>query len=272
MENVTKSKLNFIDKRIQGMKDTLGLMVSGWNITKSYVKENGGLLSLLTLAYRDLFVGRSLFEWVYLLALSSVPILIELFYNGGISDWVGLTGSLTGILCVILVAEGRASNYILGLINSLIYLVLTLQNGFYGEVLTTLYFTIMQPIGLLVWVHSTKEDKVEEQEFVAKKLNFFGWVKYLAITVAWWLAFGFIYQSIGSARPFRDSITDGTNGVGQLLMTGVYREQWVFWSATNIFSIYLWWGSSLQMQGMYWVFLLNSLVGWYRWSKQAKKA
>ena len=61
--------------------------------------------------------------------------------------------SLTGIICVIFVSEGRASNYLFGLINSVIYLILALQKGFYGEVLTTLYFTIMQPIGLLVWIY-----------------------------------------------------------------------------------------------------------------------
>ena len=70
--------------------------------------------------------------------------------------------------------------------------------------------------------------KKEQQEFVARKLDTVGWTKYLSISVLWWLAFGLIYQSIGANRPYRDSITDATNGVGQLLMTVVYREQWIF--------------------------------------------
>ena len=41
---------------------------------------------------------------------------------------------------------------------------------------------------------------------------------------------------------------------------------------TNVFSIYLWWGESLQIQGKYFIYLINSLVGWYQWSKAAKKA
>uniref|UniRef100_UPI0028D387A2 nicotinamide riboside transporter PnuC n=1 Tax=uncultured Streptococcus sp. TaxID=83427 RepID=UPI0028D387A2 len=61
------------------------------------------------------------------------------------------------------------------------------------------------------------------------------------------------------------------NGVGQILMTAVYREQWIFWAATNVFSIYLWWGESLQIQGKYLIYLINSLVGWYQWSKAAKQ-
>ena len=85
-----------------------------------------------------------------------------------------------------------------------------LQKGFYGEVLTTLYFTIMQPIGLLVWIYQAQFKK-EQQEFVARKLDAVGWIKYLSISILWWLTFGFIY-------------------------------------------------------------LINSLVGWYQWSKAAKKA
>jgi len=88
--------------------------------------------------------------------------------------------------------------------------VLALQKGFYGEVLTTLYFTIMQPIGLLVWIYQAQFKK-EQQEFVARKLDTVGWTKYLSFSILWWLTFGFIY-------------------------------------------------------------LINSLVGWYQWSKAAKKA
>ncbi len=52
--------------------------------------------------------------------------------------------------------------------------------------------------------------------------------------------YGLAYQSINSARPFRDSVTDATNGVGQFLMTRLTIMDFLI--ATNLFSIYLWWG------------------------------
>ncbi len=51
----------------------------------------------------------------------------------------------------------------------------------------------------------------------------------------------------------------------------IEREQWIFWIATNLFSIYLWWGENIHIQGMYWVYTLNSLVGWYQWTKAVRK-
>lgn len=172
-----------------------------------------------------------------------------------------------------MVAEGRASNYLFGAINSAIYLILAMNATFYGEVLTTVYFFVMQPIGLYAWLSNriNDQEKPEESHFEAKKLSVLDWLKYLALTAIIWIGMGLAYQSIHSARPFRDSVTDATNGVGQLLMTRLYREQWIFWIATNLFSIYLWWGENIHIQGMYWVYTLNSLVGWYQWTKAVRK-
>ena len=229
------------------------------------------LLELFEIVAKDLFYQRTLLGWIYLIGLSSIPILFEMSKSGPV-DWMGLWTSVTGVICVILVTEGRASNYIFGLINSIIYLLLALKSGFYGEVLTTLYFAVCQPVGLYIWLNNRiNEQKVssEKNQFKSKSLGIGGWIKYLALTVVIWLGMGFAYQSIGSQRPFRDSITDGTNGVGQLLMNGLYWEQWLFWIATNLFSIYLWWGNggNAQMVVMYLVYTLNSVVGWYHWKK-----
>lgn len=236
--------------------------------------KNYGLKDLLKLLWDDLFAGRSLAGWLYLIALSAVPFILEFSGPAKDHDWMGILASWTGIVCVILVAEGRASNYLFGAINSAIYLVLALDATFYGEVVTTLYFFIMQPIGLYIWLVDRLAQKTTDQQasqFEARKLDLKGWIKYLALTLAIWFLMGLAYTSIKSDRPFRDSITDGTNGVGQMLMNNLYREQWIFWIATNLFSIYLWWGSNSQIQGMYWVYTLNSVVGWYQWSKAVKE-
>lgn len=232
------------------------------------------LWELIVICWNDLFAKRSLFGWLYLIILSAIPAVFE-FTKSGPIDTLGLWTSITGIVCVILVTEGRASNYFFGLINAVVYLIMALQSGFYGEVITTLYFLISQPIGLYLWLSSfANHEEKHEETFQAKRLDFKGWIKYLSITAIMWLGMGFAYQSIGSNRPFRDSVTDGTNGVGQLLMNNLYAEQWIFWIATNIFSIYLWWGSggNLQIVVMYLVYTINSLYGWYKWNQSAKAA
>lgn len=180
--------------------------------------------------------------------------------------------SWTGIVCVILVTEGRASNYLFGAVHTAIYLLLSFKATFYGEMLTSAYFFIMQPIGLYNWLSNRINGQAHRKQtrFEARTLSAVDWFKYLALTSFIWISVGFAYQGVGSHRPFRDSMTDATNVVGQILMTNLYREQWIFWIATNIFSIYLWWQNNEHIQIMYWVYALNSAFGWYRWTAALK--
>lgn len=240
------------------------------------VARSLGFSGVLRAIWVDLFVGRSLFQWLYLLTLSSMPFILHIWSAS--EDWMGLFTSWTGIICVILVAEGRSSNYFFGFVSNLVYFVLSYQNMFYGEVMTAVFFIVMQPVGLYFWLSARVNGAAAEEEkteFEARKLTLWGWVKWLVFAVSVWGSFGLIYKSIGSARPFRDSITDGTNWTGQFLQSYLYREQWIFWIATNVFSIYLWWvgpdSGNLQMSAMYFVWTINSLVGWYQWSKSIKE-
>lgn len=228
-----------------------------------------GFMGVMKATWADLFLGRSLKGWIYLITLSLVQIIAYILNP---ESFIGMIAGLTGIICVIYVNEKRASNYLFGFINSIIYLWMSLNSGFYGEVLTTLYFTVMQPIGLYVWLVKAHQPKIKNDETIilGDKLTILGWMRNLFITAGVWLTMGLLYKGIGANRPFRDSVTDGTNVTGQLLMTGGYAEQWIFWAATNVFSIYLWWGASFEITVMYWVYLLNSIVGWINWTLEAK--
>lgn len=263
-----------VENWLRGMKQGLQAFPTNYKKIANRAGELG-FLGVLRAIYADLFVGRSLFQWAYLLLLSSVPILLEYTNGAATRDWPGLFTAWTGIVCVIMVAEGRASNYFFGFVSNLTYFVLSYENMFYGEVMTAVFFILMQPIGLYFWlaarVNGLAEKQSQQAVFETRKLDGWGWLKWLGFTALVWGSFGLFYQSIGSARPFRDSITDGTNWTGQFLMTYLYREQWLFWIATNLFSIYLWWGTSIHIQGMYWVYTVNSLVGWYQWSKAVKE-
>ena len=148
-----------------------------------------GFAGVMRLIWKDLFVGRSLFQWLYLIVLSSVPLILEFTQNTESHDWLSLFASWTGIVCVILVAEGRASNYLFGAINSAIYLILAMNATFYGEVLTTVYFFVMQPIGLYAWLSNriNEQEKPEESHFEAKKLSVLDWLKYLVLTAIIWI-------------------------------------------------------------------------------------
>ena len=49
-----------------------------------------GFVNIMKLLWKDLFVGRTAFQWVYLLLLSSVPFFLEWTNHTGQHDWLGL--------------------------------------------------------------------------------------------------------------------------------------------------------------------------------------
>ena len=125
-----------------GLKQKSQTFVQNFRNVCAAAKKQG-IKGVAKLLWQDLFGGRSLTQWLYLIALSSLPFILEFTSGQEQHDWLGLFASWTGIVCVILVAEGRASNYLFGAVNSAIYLLLSFQASFYGEVLTTVYFFIM---------------------------------------------------------------------------------------------------------------------------------
>lgn len=230
-----------------------------------------GLIGIFKALLKDIFLGWQPLEIIYLMVLVSIQLGV---YFKQPDSFVGMLAGTTGILNVIFVTKGKISNYLFGFINVVIYLYLSITSGFYGEVITSIYFLLMQFVGTYLWLLNVEENRKQKENkntIQPKKLSVTGWIKAILGMLAIWSVFGFIYKGIGANRPFRDSVTDGTNYVGQWLMNGSYAAQWLFWMGTNVFSIYLWWGASLEMTVMYWVFLINSIVGYIRWTREAKK-
>lgn len=67
-----------------------------------------------------------------------------------------------------------------------------------------------------------------------------------------------------------DGVTTVLVVAAQLLMILRYREQWLLWIVINILSIILW-ADTAAMYIMFSAYLLNSLYGYYNWSKLAKQ-
>ena len=190
---------------------------SGYKVTGRNLKvlagdtKKLGFAGVVKAIYEDLVVGRTQLEWAYLIIMSIVPIIVSLFASD--STLPGFIAAFTGVINVILVAEGRKSNYFFGVISTSIYLVLSIQKAYYGEVLTNVYFVIMQPIGLYVWLMADRKRQEQTHQVEdsptnvkARRMGLVDWIIAIAQTIIIWLTMGLIYQLIGSNRSFRDSV------------------------------------------------------------------
>ncbi len=200
---------------------------------------------------------------------------VYLFYAWQ-DSFIGLAASLTGMVCVVLVAKGKTLNYYFGLVNVVLYAYIAYQNKFYGEVsLNILYFLPMQFIGLYYW--KTTEDKIKNKgTVVLQKLSTISKVAWLGTSAFTVVGYWFVLKLMGGNLPFLDSISTVLSVFAMILMVKRVSEQWILWIVVDIVSIYMWVKvfftepGDISMIVMWTAFLVNAIYGYYNWKKMEK--
>ncbi len=187
------------------------------------------------------------------------------------------TVSLSGILCVGLIAIGRREGYLIGLYNSLSYAALAYANGLYGEVyLNLLFFIPTGVMGYVLWQRHTMEDKT----VVMRQLGWTQRLWVLILVTVGTLGLGLLLGlNPAQNTPFVDASTNVLSVVATFLMMWRYKEQWFLYIVLNIVTILMWTlrvmagGQSGDLMVLMWsIFLLNSIFGCWRWHTGAKNA
>ena len=182
---------------------------------------------------------------------------------------LGMISGIAGILCVVLVSKGKISNYFFGLIFAYTYFYVSWGSNFLGEMNTALYVYIpSQFIGYFMWKQNMQNDNSGES-VIAKALTPKGWAILLVSVGIGTLCFVQALKAAGGSSTGLDGLTTIITVAAQLLMILRYREQWLLWIVLNVLSILLW-AEQPAMYLMYSAYLLNSLYGYYNWTKLVK--
>lgn len=187
------------------------------------------------------------------------------------------TVSLSGILCVGLIAIGRREGYIIGIYNSLSYSYLAYKNGLFGELYLNLcFFVPMGIIGYIMWSrHLTKVRTV-----TMRQMSWGQRFTVAAICIAGTIGLGMLLSlNPRQNTPFIDATTNVLSVVATFLMMWRYKEQWLLYILLNIVTIWMWvlrfraGGNAGDLMILMWsLFLLNALFGYWRWNTGVKKS
>ena len=206
------------------------------------------------------------FEVVWVVIFLAAQIIAYVFMPDSL---LGMISGITGILCVVLVSKGKISNYFFGLIFAYTYFYVSWGINFLGEMNTALYVYIpSQFIGYFMWKQNMQSDNGGES-VIAKALTPKGWAILLLSVAIGTLCFVQALKAAGGSSTELDGLTTIITVAAQLLMILRYREQWLLWIVLNVLSILLWKGQP-AMYLMYSAYLLNSLYGYYNWTKLVK--
>ncbi|OOF67704.1 nicotinamide riboside transporter PnuC [Rodentibacter caecimuris] len=216
---------------------------------------------------QEFFSGWKPFEVIWLILFLSAQLVAYIIQP---DSWLALISGIAGILCVVFVSKGKVSNYFFGLIFAYSYFYVAWGQNFLGEMNTTLYVYIpSQFIGYFLWKDNLQKDEQGAQSVVSKSLTLKGWLGLIAFIAIGTFIFIQALNMAGGSSTNLDGLTTIIVVAAQALMILRYREQWILWIVLNILSIYLW-VETPAMYLMYSAYLLNSLYGYYNWSKLMK--
>lgn len=162
--------------------------------------------------------------------------------------------------------------YPVGLINTIIYVWLSIEGQLFGEASVNFYYTMMSIYGWILW---TKKDR-EQHAIVHVKFSDRRWwlyqlIFFAAFYLVIFISLTYLKRSFApGAIPWADAFASATAFTGMWLMTKKKVESWYWWIATNIASIPLYFVKHYVFTSVYYLVLLIMAVwGLLEWRKRA---
>jgi nicotinamide mononucleotide transporter len=163
--------------------------------------------------------------------------------------------------------------YPIGLINTVLYIYLSVKGHLFGEASVNIYYTVMSIYGWILWAKKDKQnhETVLHVSYSTRK----EWLGQIVFFLAFYLViFGcltWLKRSFApGAIPWADAFASATAYTGMWLMARKKMESWYWWFATNIASMPLWFVKGYVFTSVqFFVLLLLNVGGFLAWRQKA---
>lgn len=166
--------------------------------------------------------------------------------------------------------------YPVGLVNTIIYIYLSLKGQLLGEASVNFYYSVMSIYGWVLW---TRKDPAKNEFLLhitnsnrkewIQQLVFFSVFYLLIFSLLRWLQSGFAPEAI----PWADAFASATAYTGMWLMARKKTESWIWWIATNMASIPLYFVKGYVFTSVqFLILLILAVAGLVEWKKRAQNS
>jgi len=191
------------------------------------------------------------------------------------TSWLELVAVVTGIASVWFSRMENILVYPVGLVNTIIYIFISIRGHLFGEASVNLYYTIVSIYGWIWWAQ-----KNEQQSHVLRitASSSREWAQHLLFFAAFYAVIYFALSYLKThfapgAIPWADAFASATAYTGMWLMAKKKLESWYWWIATNIASIPLYFVKHYVFTSVYYlVLLVLAVFGLIAWKDKAKHA
>jgi nicotinamide mononucleotide transporter len=200
--------------------------------------------------------------------------LLESIYNGLVqTTWIEAIAVISGIVSVWYSRKENILVFPTGLLNTTIYIYLSLKGHLLGEASVNLYYTIMSLYGWYLW---TRKSTIN-QEFILQITNSNSkeriqqFLFFAGVYAIIYFSLVYLKQSFApEAIPWADALASASAYTAMWLMAKKKVESWFWWVVTNIASIPLYFIKGYAFTSVQFIVLLIlAIAGWIEWSRKA---
>lgn len=182
------------------------------------------------------------------------------------TTWLEFIAVSFGIASVVFSRLENIWVYPTGIVNTTIFIYLSIVAGLYAEAGVNFYYTVMSIIGWVLWTQKKEGNRVLRITQSSRKewliaLVFFG--------LCWAVLFVVLKTYTDSTVPVADAFASAAAYTGMWLMARKKLENWLWWIVTNIASIPLYFVKGFVFTSFqYIVFLVLAILGYIEWRRK----
>lgn len=210
---------------------------------------------------------------IILLVFSNIVIFSTHFFLPN-ANVVSTFASMIGVTSLVFIAKGVVLGQILCIIFSIFYGLISLANGYYGEMLTYVCMTLpMNVFSLISWIRHPFKDtnEVEVSSLSIKKILLI-FILSLGVTII----FYFVLKALNTASLIVSTISITTSFIA-VSLTFFRSPYYALAYATNDLVLIVLWiiatfkdSSNFTMILCFIIFLVNDIYGFINWKKMQK--
>ena len=200
--------------------------------------------------------------------------IISLFYKDlQATTWYEYLAVFSGLLSVWYSKRESILVYPVGLVNTIIYVVISLKAHLPGEATVNLYYTLMSLSGWYLWI---KKDESTGRRLAVSRSTVGEWMRQLIFFLIIAIVLFFVIRAFRSAFfegaiPWADALAAASAFTGMWLMTRKKLESWYWWILTNFISVPLYFVKHFVFTSLYYLILLFlAFTGLSAWKKKLK--
>jgi nicotinamide mononucleotide transporter len=164
--------------------------------------------------------------------------------------------------------------YPVGLINTVIYIYLSIKGELFGEASVNLYYTIMSIYGWIIWARKNEQHEHMVHITWSSTKDWMHQLLFFAVFYAC-IYFSLTYLKTAfyaNTIPWADAFASATAYTGMWLMAKKKVESWYWWLATDAASIPLYFVKGYVFTSVYYLVLfVLAVFGLLEWQQRARK-